>query len=289
MFTAARVFMAGVTQKLFLRWAIVLLLSINTSAECQSTNRTSPYAYNGGSFSVTATFKAFTSYEFDGSAGGDVGSLGWIVVSNLATGKSASFPYLQALQLPQAASGSATSGMDISGTVTINGDELGTGPLTFEVLGVTVAYPPLGGSHIKSVYGNYLNTTLVPLNVQVGLPPYQSNNVSTSPPGTPVRSGGSGSNPSTNIHAVIISGLSDPTKVISSPNVTVTGGIVALGKDDSPPSLSSSWSPGLRIVPDYGLLTGEKIPPVTPNILDVRIVRQEVTADFRSPNPQPSN
>jgi hypothetical protein len=32
------------------------------------------------------------------------------------------------------------------------------------------------------------------------------------------------------IRAVIISGLSDPAKVIASPNVTVTGGIVALGK-----------------------------------------------------------
>ena len=92
-----------------------------------------------------------------------------------------------------------------------------------------------------------------------------------------------------NIHAVIISGLSDPTKVITSPNVTVTGGIVALGKDVSLAPAPSAWSPGLRIVPDYALLTGEKIPPVTPNILDVRIVRQEVTADFPSPNPLPSN
>jgi hypothetical protein len=92
-----------------------------------------------------------------------------------------------------------------------------------------------------------------------------------------------------NIHAVIISGLSDPAKVISSPNVTLTGGIVALGKNSSPPSAPSSWSPGLRIVPDYALLTGEKIPPVTPNLLDVRIMRQQVIADFPSPNPQPSN
>ena len=91
-----------------------------------------------------------------------------------------------------------------------------------------------------------------------------------------------------NIHAVIISGLSDPAKAITSPNVTLTGGIVALGKNTSQPT-SSAWSPGLRIVPDHSLLTGEKIPPVTPNILDVRIVRQEVTADFPSPNPQPSN
>jgi len=90
-----------------------------------------------------------------------------------------------------------------------------------------------------------------------------------------------------NIHAVIVSGLSDPAKVIASTNVTLIGGIVALGRTAS--SLPSSWSEGLQIVPDYALLTGEKIPPITPNILDVRIVRQEVTADFPSPNPQPSN
>jgi hypothetical protein len=120
MLTAARELVACVTQAFLLHGAIVLLLSIATSAECQGTNRKSPYAYSGGSFSVTVTFKSFTSYEFDGSAGGDVGNPGWIVVSNLATGKSASFPYLQALQLPQAASESATSGMDISSTVTIN-------------------------------------------------------------------------------------------------------------------------------------------------------------------------
>jgi hypothetical protein len=91
------------------------------------------------------------------------------------------------------------------------------------------------------------------------------------------------------IHAVIISGLSDPAKVIASPNVTLTGGVIALGKSPTPAATPSIWSPGLRIIPDYALLTGEKIPPVTPNILDVRIVRQEVTADFPSPNPQPSN
>src|SRR5258708_1576773 len=91
-----------------------------------------------------------------------------------------------------------------------------------------------------------------------------------------------------NIHAGIISGLSDPAKVITSPNVTLTGGIVALGKNTSQPT-SSAWSRRLRVIPDYGLLTGEKIPPVTPNILDVRIVRQEVTADFPPPNPQPDN
>jgi hypothetical protein len=92
-----------------------------------------------------------------------------------------------------------------------------------------------------------------------------------------------------NIHAVIVSGLSDPAKVVVSPNVILTGGIVALGKNGLAPSTPSSWSPGLKIIPDYALLTGEKIPPVTPNIIDVRIVRQDVTADFPSPIPRPDN
>jgi hypothetical protein len=103
---------------------------------------------------------------------------------------------------------------------------------------------------------------------------------SNSPPAPPAR---------TNIHAVIISGLPDPAKVITSPNVTLTGGIAALGRDNAPPSAPSAWSPGLQIVPDYALLTGEKIPPVTPNIIDVRIARHQVTADFPSPSPQPGN
>jgi hypothetical protein len=92
-----------------------------------------------------------------------------------------------------------------------------------------------------------------------------------------------------NIRAIIISGLSDPAKVIASPNVTLTGGVIALGKNPTAPQTPSTLSPGLRIVLDYALLTGEKIPPVTPNILDVRIVRQEVTADFPSPSPGPNN
>ena len=89
----------------------------------------------------------------------------------------------------------------------------------------------------------------------------------------------------TNIHAVIISGLSDPAKVITSPNVTLTGGLVALGKATAAGGTASAWSSGLRILPDYQLLTGIKIPPVTPNIIDVRIVRQQVQADFPSPPP----
>jgi hypothetical protein len=109
--------------------------------------------------------------------------------------------------------------------------------------------------------------------------------LTTNPP--PPLTGGAGS--SSNIHAIVISGLSDPAKVIVSPNVTLTGGIIALGKAGSPPSTASTWSLGLKIVPDHALLTGAKIPPVTPNIIDVRILKQEVTADFPAISPQPNN
>src|ERR1700683_1179466 len=105
---------------------------------------------------------------------------------------------------------------------------------------------------------------------------------SLTPPSAP---GGAPSN----IHAVIVSGLSDPAKVVVSPDVILTGGIVGLGKNNSAESTPSAWSPGLKIIPDYALLTGEKIPPVTPNIIDVRIVRQDVSAAFPSPIPRPDN
>ena len=64
---------------------------------------------------------------------------------------------------------------------------------------------------------------------------------------------------STNIHAVIISARSDPAKIVTSPNVTLVGGVVALGKDPLPPAApTNSWSTGLRIVPDEALLTGAR-------------------------------
>ena len=88
------------------------------------------------------------------------------------------------------------------------------------------------------------------------------------------------------IHAVIISGLSDPAKVVTSANVTLTGGVVALGKNPSPPATpTTQWSTGLRIVPDQALLTGSEIPPLTPNIIDVRIVKHEVRGDLSTPAP----
>lgn len=154
----------------------------------------------------------------------------------------------------------------------------------------TFVYTP----HIKfeSVYPNFREWIAV--NGQTAVvggdtPPGSNSTLSPQSPPTGSQSVQSPRTTPSNIHAVIISGLSDPAKVITSPNVILTGGIVALGKNGSPPPTPSAWSPGLRVVPDYALLTGEKIPPVTPNILDVRILRQEVTADFPSPNPQPDN
>jgi hypothetical protein len=92
-----------------------------------------------------------------------------------------------------------------------------------------------------------------------------------------------------NIHAVIISGRSDPARIITSSNVTLTGGVIALGKDPSPPAKpTTQWSSGLRIIPDQSLLTGAKIPPLTPNIVDVRIVKHEVVGDLAVPKPSPS-
>jgi hypothetical protein len=111
------------------------------------------------------------------------------------------------------------------------------------------------------------------------IPPSGSNTATTQSPSSPSLQPVAPT-VSTSIRAVIISGLSDPAKVIASPNVTLTGGIVALGNASTSSALPSSWSSGMRIIPDYDLLTGIKIPPVTPNIIDVRIVRQQVTADF---------
>ncbi len=101
--------------------------------------------------------------------------------------------------------------------------------------------------------------------------------------------GGPGRSAATGIHAVIISGRSDPAKIVTSQNVTLTGGVVALGKDPSPPPTPATpWSKGLRILPDQALLTGAKIPPLTPNIIDVRIAKHEVVGDLVAPSTSPS-
>jgi hypothetical protein len=84
-----------------------------------------------------------------------------------------------------------------------------------------------------------------------------------------------------NIHAAIISGRADPATVVTSPNVTLTGGILALGTTPVGGVVpAASWSSGLKIIPDSELLDGSKVPPITPNVIDVRIMRNQTNASI---------
>jgi len=82
------------------------------------------------------------------------------------------------------------------------------------------------------------------------------------------------------IHAVIVSNLSDPSQVLSG-NVNLTGGIIALGPP-TPSQKPGRWDPNVHITPDPDLLNGSKIPPLVPNVIDVRITHYEVTATIES-------
>lgn len=88
------------------------------------------------------------------------------------------------------------------------------------------------------------------------------------------------------IHAVIISGVQSPWHAISKApgvhNVTLTGGLVALGKAPRPGETVAGGPPPsfLKIIPDPKLLNGSIIPPVVPNIIDIRIVGYSVTAEM---------
>ena len=78
------------------------------------------------------------------------------------------------------------------------------------------------------------------------------------------------------INAVIVSGANSPWGAVQRApgvrNVTVTGGIIALGKTPLPgePPPGSPQPAWLRVVPDLRLLDGTVIPPVVPNIIDIR-------------------
>jgi hypothetical protein len=55
-------------------------------------------------------------------------------------------------------------------------------------------------------------------------------------------------------------------------NVTVTGGIIALGTtplagEPPPRTPQPAW---LRVTPDPRLLNGSVIPPIVPNLIDIR-------------------
>ena len=98
------------------------------------------------------------------------------------------------------------------------------------------------------------------------------------------------------IHAVIVSAAQSPWDAIErAPGVgtiTVIGGIVALGKTPIPGEIPGggpqpTW---LRIIPDLAYLNGSKIPPVVPNIMDIRwwncpIRVTEPPGSIEEPNP----
>jgi hypothetical protein len=88
--------------------------------------------------------------------------------------------------------------------------------------------------------------------------------------------------PRAQIHAVIVSSLSDPSQVLRG-SVNLTGGIVALGSaNSSTPQKAGRWDPNVKITPDPELLNGHKIPPLVPNVIDVRIMHHEVSATIES-------
>jgi hypothetical protein len=84
---------------------------------------------------------------------------------------------------------------------------------------------------------------------------------------------------STSINALVITSLTNPMGAIEG-NTRLRGGVVALGID----SAASPTSPAstARITPDRDLLTGNRIPPITPNLIDFRISRHSVTAEIEA-------
>jgi hypothetical protein len=80
------------------------------------------------------------------------------------------------------------------------------------------------------------------------------------------------------INAVIVSAAQSPWDAIRRApgvrNVIITGGIIALGKTPIPGEIPGggpqpAW---LRLIPDLRLLNGSAIPPVVPNVIDIRIM-----------------
>jgi hypothetical protein len=98
--------------------------------------------------------------------------------------------------------------------------------------------------------------------------------ITTTPPGGFPRPGAPLEN--IEIHAVIVSAAQSPwdavKKVPGVGTITVVGGIVALGKTPIQGEIPGggpqpAW---LRLIPDLRLLNGSMIPPVVPNIMDIR-------------------
>jgi hypothetical protein len=98
---------------------------------------------------------------------------------------------------------------------------------------------------------------------------------------------GSQRQPATTIHAVIISSAAHPEEVIDTRRglIHLVGGVVALGKTKSETDSRrlASWPNGLVLTPDPEYLNGSKVPPSTPNLLDVRIRGFKFRASIQLP------
>jgi hypothetical protein len=272
---------------------VVGLFSIQIIAQTDAQIVAGPYQYNGGTFSVRTAFRFDTNIVTDSVSGSN--RLDPILtITNTSTRRSITMSYISANDYMTTSTGNVLIGNEVApgeqnprtntGNVIVDASSLGAGPLVFRVA-ESAELSGRAPQKIRNVFnGAFYLWTVYPQSITPSLPPY----VPGVPP-TPV------SNPtpnprrvSTSIHAVIISGRSDPAKIVTSQNVTLTGGVVALGKDPAPPATPSAWTTGLHILPDEALLTGAKIPPVTPNIVDVRIVRHEVVGDLAVPGPSSS-
>ena len=100
------------------------------------------------------------------------------------------------------------------------------------------------------------------------------------PPGTTVGAGPGTGVPAAPvdvpINAVIVSAANSPWGAVQRGsgvrNVIVSGGIIALGTTPLPaePPPGSPQPAWLRVIPDPRLLDGSVIPPVVPNLIDIR-------------------
>jgi hypothetical protein len=249
-----------------------------------------PYQYRGGIFAVNVAFNFNTNIVTD-SVAGTTRLQPILTITNTDSGRSITTSFIGGSDFISTVEGNVLIGKEVipgrlnprtnTATVTVDASALGPGPLTFSLAGISELSGRAPGPFRNVFGGPFYVWTIFPQSLRPNLPPWK-------PP-----LGGPGAGPpvgptATNIHAVIISGRSDPAKVVTaSTNVTLTGGIVALGKSRGSSGVPSTWAPGLRIVADDALLTGKKIPPVTPNIIDVRIVKHEVTDDL-TPDSSPA-
>lgn len=91
------------------------------------------------------------------------------------------------------------------------------------------------------------------------------------------------------INAVIVSAAQSPWDAIAKApgvrNVIVAGGIIALGKEpiDGEIPNGGPQPPWLRLIPDLRLLNGSMIPPVVPNVIDIRTM----SCPFKIEDPKP--